>query len=288
MRLAGTCNSEAAARRCADYLLTLGIAGEVRAAGETAWGVWVYNEDEMGRATKEVAACVASPNDARYEQHSQAEAIRQKTAAIRSEAIPDRSVPPPVAVTLPGLGDTPVTIALMTISIIVAMLTHLASNNPVAFLLQCTPDGLERGEIWRVVSPIFLHFGFLHILFNMLWLFSLGRMIEAVKGRLFLAGLVLLTAILPNCLQMLMGGSDFGGMSGVVYGLFGYIWIKSRMAPEPGLSIDPVNTTLILLWFAMGVMNLLGPVANWAHGAGLAIGAAMGAAPIMFRRLRHR
>ena len=87
---------------------------------------------------------------------------------------------------------------------------------------------LKQGEIWRPVTPIFMHFGIIHILFNMMWLKELGTMIEFKNGSLKMLLMVLIIAVVSNVGQDYYKGPYFGGMSGVVYGLFGYIWMKSR------------------------------------------------------------
>src|SRR5205814_9740200 len=93
---------------------------------------------------------------------------------------------------------------------------------------------IKNGQLWRLITPIFVHGGFLHLLFNMWWMRDLGFMIEQRKGSLRLALMVLLVAIPSNIAQYMTAGPWFGGMSGVVYGLFGYIWMKGKFSPHEG------------------------------------------------------
>ena len=103
---------------------------------------------------------------------------------------------------------------------------------------------VRRGQVWRLFTPMFLHFDILHILFNMLWLRDLGSMIEARKTSWLLLLLVLVIAGTSNVAQYLVSGPAFGGMSGVVYGLLGYIWMQGRFNPASRLSLQPQTVTV--------------------------------------------
>jgi GlpG protein len=133
-----------------------------------------------------------------------------------------------------------------------------------------------HGEVWRLVTPIFVHFGIWHLLFNLLWLFQLGSMIERRLGTGSLAALVLGTATVSNLAQALVSGPNFGGMSGVVYALAGYVWMRGKHDPNTDVYLDPQSIQWLAIWLVICFTGLLGPVANTAHLVGLLAGAAWG------------
>lgn len=141
---------------------------------------------------------------------------------------------------------------------------------------------LASGQYWRLITPIFLHFGLVHLVFNSLWLSMLGSRIEQLNGSLHLILLVVLSGIVSNMAQYFWTGSFyFGGMSGVVYALLGYIWIKSKLVPHPELQLPPGIVGFMLGWLVVcmtGVLDvLLGVgIANAAHLGGLVIGMVLG------------
>ncbi len=133
------------------------------------------------------------------------------------------------------------------------------------------------GQLWRIFTPIFLHFGVFHIVFNMMWTWELGRIIEQKQGRVILLSVCLLSGAVANLAQYWVSGPVFGGMSGVVYALFGYIWIQGLTNLRFGIRLNPAIVYLMMGWFVVcwtGILEkLFGlSVANAAHTAGLVSG----------------
>jgi GlpG protein len=133
-----------------------------------------------------------------------------------------------------------------------------------------------QGQVWRLITPIFIHFGVIHILFNMLWLFDLGGVIERMQGSRRLGVLVGITGVVGNMAQFWWSGPDFGGMSGVIYGLLGYVWIQGRINPRAGLILHQQIAIMMLAWFVLCWTGLIGSVANMAHTMGLVSGLILG------------
>jgi GlpG protein len=133
-------------------------------------------------------------------------------------------------------------------------------------------------EYWRWFTPVLVHFSWMHVAFNSAAVFEFGRRIEAVTGAGVFLLLVVLIGVLGNLTQVAFQVSPlFGGLSGVAYGLLGYILVRSRLDPANRFwKIHPAVSASMLLFlvlFSTGVTGLFGfRIANAAHWGGLAAG----------------
>ena len=178
--------------------------------------------------------------------------------------------------------QAPLTLVLIVICIVIAIASAFGDKFDLItpFLISQMygtdlPE-IRSGEVWRLITPIFVHFGIIHILFNSLWLFDLGRAIEYLKGSPHLGMLIGSMAILSNLAQYFWAGPLFGGMSGVVYGLLGYVWITGRLNPRSLLQLHPQVAWMMVIWFFLCWSGLIGNIANMAHTVGLVSGLALG------------
>jgi GlpG protein len=143
---------------------------------------------------------------------------------------------------------------------------------------------LAAGEWWRLVTPIFVHFGFLHLAMNSMWYWELGRRIENRQGALMLLGLTLVFAVVSNVAQYTYGGPGiFGGLSGVLYGLLGHCWLFQKLSPDEVYRLPPGVVVLMLVWLVIcltGVIEVVSfgalAIANAAHVGGLVAGCLTG------------
>jgi GlpG protein len=159
---------------------------------------------------------------------------------------------------------------------------------------------VRRGQLWRLITPIFLHFGWAHLIFNMLCLHYFGGLVEDRRGSLRMAALVLVLAVTSNVGQAIEQtarglGVLFGGMSGVDYGLLGFLLIKTRFDNRDRYSLPPGTTIIAMIWLVLCILaefppfdsligGAIGGIANTAHVVGLATGACIAYAPLLFRR----
>ena len=139
----------------------------------------------------------------------------------------------------------------------------------------------------RILGPAFFHYSLLHIVFNTMWWWQLGGSVERVLGKGALINLFLVTAIFSNLGQFIVTGPNFGGLSGVVYGLVGYVWWYGWLSPEKGLTISKPIIGFLLFWLVLGYVDVL-PVnmANTAHLLGLVSGCLLAAINILLMKRR--
>jgi GlpG protein len=303
MRQLGTVQDERAAYRFADYLLTKGMPISVE-PGHDGYKLWVRNEDQLDAARREFGEFTASPDAPIYQESARtADQIRAEEERRSRQARKN----------VVKLNDrwrkagspqrAPITIALMVASIIVGVWTNLGKDLGKVAQLTIAPivpvgenaamfPPVDRVELWthepwRLLTPIFLHFSIWHILFNMIMLWQLGLVIEMLRGSWRMAILALLIAVSSNLGQYLWTGSPFfGGMSGVVFGLFGYVWMKSRYEPGSGFFLAPNSVVMILGWFVLCVVGIIPNVANIVHGVGLVVGVILGRWRSAWQRLQ--
>ncbi len=329
MRMIGSLDSAQHAEQFAAYLLTEGINNQVEEEG-AVWEVWVKDEDDLKQSKALLEKFLANPDDKKYQDGiAKAKLIRKEKERKAREY--QKKVH--VGTTVGGAQSksTPLTISLILLCGFVAVMTNFGKkrSDPIlrAFAYnsvapekvvelftqlgvdpnQVSADVLEKqevrsasilsGQVWRLVTPIFIHHGEMHLVFNMIWLFQLGRLLEIRYGTLYLGLLILVVAVLSTFAQCAVpesiGGSmsyfqpggyllnGLGGMSGVVYGLFGFIWVKSSIDPTSRLFIPQSTVTIMLVWLVFCMTPLaeqfgLGNIANWAHGIGLLVGCVAG------------
>ena len=192
---------------------------------------------------------------------------------------------------------SPLTLSLIAACLLVALLSLmgtqpgrvgilfyplLAVDNLLALLGELT----SNGTLLRTLTPMFLHFGELHLIFNMLWLWYFGRQLEAIHPRWLFAVLIILTSFVSNTTQYLSSNfNNFGGMSGVVYGLVGYTWLVHILMPRSRLEIR--GSMFAVFVAALVLMEILASswIATAAHIGGLLSGLLLGLGVAGFYRL---
>ncbi len=194
------------------------------------------------------------------------------------------------------LRQSPLTTLMMVLTLIVAGITLLGDNFEAIRWLSWMdfhvsgdyatfvpwPDTMAAGQYWRLITPIFIHFGILHLAMNGMWYWELGRRIESYQGGFALLGLTLLFGLASNAVQFWWAGpSIFGGLSGVLYGLLGHCWIYQLLAPNRAYHLPKGVVVMMLIWLVICMSGItevagIGAIANGAHVGGLLMGCLTG------------
>ncbi|HEX5220561.1 MAG TPA: rhomboid family intramembrane serine protease [Verrucomicrobiae bacterium] len=286
MRQIGNLPDEKQARVFGDHLVAHHIRNEIEEEGNT-WAVWIHDEEQVADAKARLERFRANPAAPEFRAaRSTADEVRaaeaQDLANYRRRVRSRGSLFPKFG----GYGIGPLTFGLVLLCVAFAVYSKLGYDRDIVrrFVLADPENAngtflpeVRAGQYYRLLSPAFIHFGPLHLVFNLIWLFQLGSMIEARRGTLALALLVVGTATGPFLAQYLWSGPGFvGGMSGVVYGLAGYAWMRGKHDPASGVYLDRASIQWLLLWLVVCFTGAVGNVANVAHVAGLVIGVIWG------------
>jgi GlpG protein len=259
-------SKEQPARLLTIYLIEQNIQAEYQySASEYSHSVMLLESAEQIRAKKLAEEFVLNPNNTKYQ-----------TAAWQSgetvSLIPDKSFS--AAKTLYDLKQAPFTSSILVICLVIYLLSMVGVSSPYLWL-KIQPIGMlaDTGQWWRVLGPALIHFSVLHIAFNLLWWWSLGKQIEITFGLSSLLMLFVFSAVVSNVAQLLVSGPNFGGLSGVVYALVGCVWWLGWLKPSWGLSLPKPIVGFLLVWLVVGYLDIL-PVhmANTAHTVGLICG----------------
>jgi GlpG protein len=268
------------------FLRHEGIDSESRDEDNDQVVIWIINEDHLTRAEQYLAAFKRAPDDSKFNVKATSSTPspgalksgprakgndRGRMVDVRSEIFarsPSRQMP--------------VTIALIALSILATLASGLPGLSGLTRLLYFSeylggnfPE-IVHGQIWRLVTPIFLHGGIWHLLFNMMWIYQLGGAMEIHEGSRFLLLFTVLISILVNSAEYLATGPLFIGMSGVVYAMLGYAWIMSRHQYNSPYELGPGTTFIMMAWLVLCLVGVIPGVANTQHVIGLLLGGLLG------------
>jgi GlpG protein len=259
-------SKEQPARLLTIYLIEQGIKAEYQySANEYSHEVMLLESSDQIKAKQLAEEFVINPNNQKYQ-----------TAAWQSgetvKLTPDKFFS--AAKTLYDLKQAPFTSSILAICLIIYLLAMIGVSAPYLWLkIQPLAMLVDTGQWWRLLGPALIHFSLLHIAFNLLWWWSLGKQIEITFGLSSLLMLFVFSAVVSNVAQLLVSGPNFGGLSGVVYALVGCVWWLGWLKPSWGLSLPKPIVVFLLVWLVVGYLDIL-PVhmANTAHTVGLICG----------------
>ncbi|GAB4581375.1 MAG: rhomboid family intramembrane serine protease [Anaerolineales bacterium] len=212
---------------------------------------------------------------------------------LTGEVLPGQGTPPG---TVPGLhppgevarpahaaytppARTPyVTYTIMGITIFIFVLqlgteTFLGTDLPALYGMKVN-EWIAEGQLWRLFTPMLLHGGLIHILFNMYALRSLGPALEQHYGHSRFLALYLLAGFAGNVVSLALSPNPSLGASTSLFGLFGaegvFLYHNRALFGERARA----GLRQILTLAAINLFIGLSPgIDNWGHVGGLIGGA---------------
>lgn len=264
MKLVGF-RQASAAHLLVNYLSQENIKASVNEDETNGYVVILHNANQFEQAKAIVNDFVNNPSDKKY----------QDAAWSTGDAVDVKNKPAFPVFNPAALLAAPIVSVVLLTCVLSFTIFLLGGFNALASLLKIQPFAVltQSHEWWRIVTPAFIHYSMLHIVFNVLWWWILGREVEKRFGSTFIVMFFLVTAALSNIAQLLVSGPNFGGLSGVVYALMGFVWWIGWLKPQWGLMLPKPMIGFMLVWLVIGYADVLWVnMANTAHTAGLVSG----------------
>lgn len=270
MRLIGEVIEAGQADKFINYLASKDIEAQVR-DHEPGYGIWVLDEDQLGIGEELFKKFTQDPNADEFNVAKAPQPKKENASSIR------RSWSPEIRETTLTT-NLPVTWTVIGLCVFMALLALVPAFSALRGFFYFSEEmgrnfpEISNGQIWRLVTPVFLHGNALHLFFNMLWMYQLGGEIESEEGSRFLAVFLVLTAIVCDVAQYLVSGPAFVGLSGVVYAFLSYIWIMSRRSTTTRYGMNDQTLIFMLVWLFICIVGIIPSVANTQHVVGLLLG----------------
>ena len=214
-----------------DYMASRHIEIQMMPEGQGQFALWLTDSQHKIEAEAELKHFLANPSDSKYSAASWNVADTRKSQFHYSS---------PSIMSMVKAKAGPVTLLIMAVCVVIYILQMIGFGRGVFASLHFPAFEGQQWQLWRWLSHALLHFSATHIIFNLLWWWQLGGDIERRLGSGKLLQIFVVSAALSGAGQFYVEGANFGGLSGVVYALLGYLWILGYRRPH--LGIDATKT----------------------------------------------
>jgi len=246
-----------------DYMATRGV--RLRIEHDDRYTLWLDDDSQLNLVENELGQFIREPNHPRYLAASWQSGTTTSGISYSGSSL--------MAIVRDRAG--PLTLTLMLASIFTFILMQIVGTYTVLSWLSW-PNADQHFQLWRWFSHVLPNFSLVPLLFNVIWLWYLGGAVEKRLGSGKLFVIVLISALLSGWMQAKFSGVMFGGFSGVVYALMGYVWLTGERRPDSGLYLERGLIFFLLVMLALGFTGWAGSaVANASHVTGLLLGLAM-------------
>ena len=265
MQRLGTISHPRLAQAFIDYMASKNIVIRLAPEPEKVFALWVEDDAHLTMAQAELSAFLDDPAQAKYQAASW-EMAETRTASFQ--------YPKVNFIDLIRAQAGPFTLTILSICLGIYILWFFGLQGTLFDWLHFPSMGSEKWQLWRYFTHTLLHFSIIHIVFNCLWWWLLGGIIERKISTWKLVQIFLFSAMISGFAQFAISGIEFGGLSGVVYALLGYLWWIGWLAPEKGVGIPKAYVGFMLAWLVLGFVLPMN-IANMAHLFGVLTGCAI-------------
>ncbi|NAW68902.1 rhomboid family intramembrane serine protease GlpG [Vibrio sp. V27_P1S3P104] len=262
-----TLNNPRMAQSFIDYMASRQIEVQMEVEEGELFSLWLMDEQHWTETESELKQFLRCPQDSKYQAASWDVAETRK---------PHFYYASPSLFSLIKAKAGPITLLVMLVCVANFTLQQFGWAQQVFAALHFPAVADQKWQLWRWFSHALLHFSVIHITFNLLWWWQLGGDIEKRLGSGKVLQIFLISAALSGAGQYWVEGANFGGLSGVVYALVGYLWIVGWRVPELGLTMPKPLIGFMLVWLILGFVQPFMAIANSAHLAGLICGLLLG------------
>ncbi len=176
-----------------------------------------------------------------------------------------------------------ITYGLCALCVLFTLARWYPTVNPafarIGAIVSPTAEQIWGGAYFGIFTTFFAHVDLVHLLFNMMWLVQLGRAMEpALPPWGYILFIVTAAGVSMGC-ELAISGNAGIGASGVVYAMFGMMWVgKARYRGWSEIA-NRQNLNVFLIWGVYCIFSTWAGfmrVANVAHFSGLLFGLSVG------------
>ncbi|MBG5951020.1 MULTISPECIES: rhomboid family intramembrane serine protease GlpG [Proteus] len=261
-----TLSNPQAADLFVNYMTTKGVRIHTKNENQQI-SLWLEDQHQLDMVEKELNTFLREPFHPRYQ------AASWQTGDPKNTGIKYR---PAFSIKNMVQRSGPLTVLVVILCILIFIWQQVVGDYNVMLHLAWPYKESLNFEVWRYITPAFVHFSLMHIAFNLAMWWYLASQTEQRLGTGKLFVIMLVSALFSNWAQSLFTDSNFGGLSGVVYALIGYVGLTGIRNPEKGIGVPTGLIGFSILWIVAGYMGVLGDsIGNTAHFAGFLIGLLM-------------
>ncbi len=272
-----------------DALYVDGMETSIRETRDEEFAIWVHDEERLSEAKAMLEELLTNPDSPKFSSRQREAKAQRKEIERQEKKSRHRVVKAREKMAQENkVGSATMGLILFCVGLFVLAMSKeaihdalipkiLARVGPGVFYvdLPATINATIEAGPWRFFTPIFLHGGFLHLGFNMLFLFRLGAMVERAHSPWRLLFMTFVFGTAGVLTELMWSGAPAVGMSGVIYGLFAYLWLRGRYDPSFRYGVDRSTVLWLMIWYVLCFTGFM-RIANGAHTAGLVLGALWG------------